>query len=197
MANSTFKSKAILGISIIALLLASCNNEQSAEVKEDIITTPKNYSTIGDSLSTISQQTLLQNVAREMKAGGPVHTIEFCNLNASKLMDSLSQEYNVEISRVTSKPRNSKNMASDFELGLLEALESSGLKDTLVTKDDHVSYYKPIKLGMPACLKCHGEPGTDINEGTLNALRERYPNDIAWSYKMGDFRGAWKIQFKD
>ena len=179
---------------MIAFLMFSCNNNQN---KEEPINSSKNYLAIGDSLSMISQQTLLGNVAREIKSGGPVHAIDFCNLNASKLMDSLSREYNVVISRVTSKARNESNIASTSELNLLKSMEASGSKDTLTTKGDQVTYYKSIKLGMPTCLKCHGAPETEINEETMLAIQKRYPNDIATNYQLGDFRGAWKIQFQD
>ena len=49
---------------------------------------------------------------------------------------------------------------------------------------------------MEACLKCHGNPDTQITEGTLAKIKELYPNDMATGYKLKDFRGAWKITFK-
>ena len=32
----------------------------------------------------------------------------------------------------------------------------------------------------------------EIDNKTLEILNERYPNDLAKGYKMGDFRGAWE-----
>jgi cytochrome c553 len=57
-------------------------------------------------------------------------------------------------------------------------------------------YYKPIRTGMPACLKCHGNTETDINAATKAKLNELYPNDLATGYKLNDFRGLWKVEFK-
>jgi hypothetical protein len=38
------------------------------------------------------------------------------------------------------------------------------------------------------CLTCHGSVGSDV----AAALRERYPDDRATGYALGDFRGiAW------
>lgn len=49
---------------------------------------------------------------------------------------------------------------------------------------------------MPTCLKCHGNKATDIDVATQEIIDARYPNDLATDYKLGDFRGAWKITFK-
>jgi hypothetical protein len=185
--------KSIFTLITIVFFIYSCDNSQTVE-EMGVPTTQ--YQEIGDSLSTISLQILLMNVGREMKSGGPVQTIDFCNLNASKLIDSLSKEYDVIISRITSKARNESNTATNFELELLKTLESYNLMDTVITKENQTTYYKTIKLGMPTCLKCHGVPETDISKETLNAIQTRYPKDVATGYQLGDFRGAWKIQFK-
>ena len=68
--------------------------------------------------------------------------------------------------------------------------------DTVVHTENEVLFYKSIRLGMPACLKCHGKPETDINSETLTVLKDKYPNDLAINYSIGDFRGAWKIVFQ-
>jgi len=132
-----------------------------------------------------------------MKSKGPVGAIDFCNLNASTLMDSLSQVYKVDISRISSKPRNGANKPTDFELEILNSMETSNVMDTLRKNGNQVTYYKSITIGMPACIKCHGIPETDISQETLKVIEKLYPNDLAKNYSIGDFRGAWKIQFKD
>jgi hypothetical protein len=50
---------------------------------------------------------------------------------------------------------------------------------------------------MPACLQCHGQPGTDINEATMAQIKNLYPEDHATGYKLGDVRGLWKVTFKE
>jgi cytochrome c553 len=57
-------------------------------------------------------------------------------------------------------------------------------------------YYKPIRIVMPACLKCHGVPGTDIDSVTIQKLQSLYPADLATGYRLNDFRGLWKVEFK-
>jgi hypothetical protein len=36
---------------------------------------------------------------------------------------------------------------------------------------------------------------TQIAPGTMNVIRELYPNDLATGYALNDFRGVWKITF--
>ena len=192
MLNTTIKLVALLVST--SFLMISCNDTKNSE--EMPLVEQYDYQAVGDSLSMISQQTLLSNVAREMQSGGPVHAIDFCNLNASSLMDSLSKEYKVKISRVTSQARNPSNKASESEFGILNSLKESNSKDTVVNLNDSHVYYKSIKLGMSTCLKCHGT-SNDIDEKTMETIQDRYPNDQATNYQIGDFRGAWKIQFTD
>ena len=57
-------------------------------------------------------------------------------------------------------------------------------------------YYKPIKTGMPTCLKCHGS-SAEIESKTLALINEKYPDDKAVGYSQGDLRGMWKIKFSE
>ena len=69
-------------------------------------------------------------------------------------------------------------------------------QDTLVEMNQKLVYYKTIKTAMPACLKCHGNAETEINQATSEKLQKLYPNDLATGYQLNDFRGLWKIQFE-
>ena len=74
-------------------------------------------------------------------------------------------------------------------------LQSGNAGDTLILNDEALVYYKPIKTAMPACLNCHGTPGSDIAPATLEKIQELYPNDKATGYNLNDFRGLWRIAF--
>lgn len=158
---------------------------------------PIDYKALGDSLAINAQQTLLFNVGNAMKNGGPVNAISFCNINASRLTDSLSIADNVKISRITRKTRNQKNRASEDELMILAELENNSIFDTLIENGNFRTYYKSIRIGMPTCLKCHGTTDEDIDPATLEKLKVLYPKDQATNYSMGEFRGAWKIIFEE
>lgn len=181
-----------LSFALIALLF-SCS-ESSNNSNSDI--TSIDYKHIGDSISNIAQSELLKNVSFQMKNGGPVHTIGFCNLNANKIMDSISEANNVSISRISAKARNPINSATHTEMDILDYLDEAKENSMMKETEEGVIFYKAIRLGMPACLKCHGNIDSDISPETLSILNEKYPTDKAVNYALGDFRGAWKIIFK-
>jgi hypothetical protein len=110
-------------------------------------------------------------------------------------MDSLSKVHKLKINRISSKYRNEANVPTDFEIKILDYLQNTkNVKDTLVVSLGKATYYKSILIGMPTCLKCHGSD-KEIDKQTLEIINDRYPGDLAKGYKMGEFRGAWKIEF--
>lgn len=173
-------------------LLIGCGDSKGHEERKALA---KKQSELGDSISLIAQQTLLANVSQAMQNGGPSNAVDFCNIHTSSIMDSLSKVHQLKINRISSRYRNEANVPTDFEVKLLQQLEkSTEIKDTLIVSLGKATYYKSILIGMPTCLKCHGSE-KEIDNKTLGILNERYPNDLAKGYKMGDFRGAWKIEF--
>lgn len=157
------------------------------------------YRKLGDSISLQAQQTLIKNLLGAIQKGGADYAVEFCNEKAMPLTDSLSKKYRVEIQRISAKNRNPKNVASLFDKKMLALFASTAvpsLKDTLIDTPNGYVYYKPIKIGMPTCLQCHGKPKVDINEATASTIRKKYRFDKATGYAMGELRGAWKLTFE-
>ncbi len=151
----------------------------------------------GSEISQLAQSTLLGNVAKAIQTGGPEYAVEFCNLQASAIIDSVNRENDCVISRITDKTRNPGNkLKGQAEEELWEVFKTGSTTDTLVVKPSGmIVYYKPIKTGMPACLKCHGNPETEIDAATFEKINQLYPNDLATGYKLNVFRGLWKIEF--
>ncbi|MBT3382631.1 MAG: DUF3365 domain-containing protein [Prolixibacteraceae bacterium] len=175
------------------ILLVSCNQNSSKIDLESYVEFQKK----GTEISQIAQSTLLVNVGKAIQKGGPEHAVEFCNLQASSIVDSLNNANNCVISRVSIKNRNPENGLKDKQDKELWTLfQNNLLSDTLVHVKQKLVYYKPIKIGMPACLKCHGNPETEINSASSEKLKTLYPNDLAVGYKLNDFRGLWKIEFE-
>lgn len=151
----------------------------------------------GDEITNLAQATLLGNVSKAMQTGGPEYAVEFCNLKAFTLVDSLSNLNDCQISRVSDKNRNPDNtLKTKQEKAIWEKMQVKTSIDTLVQEDQSLVYYKSIKIALPACLKCHGSVENDISPATLEKIRKLYPNDLATGYVLSDFRGMWKIQFK-
>jgi hypothetical protein len=181
----------IIPFVLVALLITACSNDQNNTLNETAAPT-RDYVKEGNDITNATQMVLLKNVANGLKTNGPAATVEFCNTHASRLVDSLSIAHNANISRISAKNRNPENAPDKFESRLLASMEQNNIADTLVG----TVYYKSIKIGMQPCLKCHGIPEEQINGKTLSTLQSLYPNDKATGYKLGDFRGAWKVKFE-
>lgn len=178
-------------ILLIAFVFVSCRSESDTVLSED----QRDFAAIGDSLTSISQQVLLSNVANAMQNGGPTNAIDYCHVNASTLIDSLSRANDVMISRISLKNRNEDNAPTNEEKMILKELDNSNLPSKLVSDGQQTIYYKPIRIGMTTCLKCHGELDKDIDQATLEIIQKHYPEDKAQGYQLNDFRGAWKVVF--
>lgn len=180
----------------ICLLISSCGGraEKEASLKQE-------YLQKGGEIANLSQAELLKNVSLAMSKGGPGYAIDFCNLRALPLKDSLSGLNNCQIQRITTKFRNPEDrpktdedteQLAKYELAFQEG---ESMKAEVFVFADRVVYYQPIMIAMEACLKCHGEPGKHIAKETQEMIKAKYPNDLATAYAMNDFRGAWKITF--
>lgn len=182
------KSKVIQVFAAVFLLL-SCQKGIKPEVYVKYIET-------GNQIATNTQAVLLSNVAAAIQQGGPSYAVEFCNLKASYLTDSLSQFHQSTISRISAKNRNPENgLQTETDILVWKNFGTNDLTDTLLQAGNKLVYYKIIKTAMPACLKCHGSPGTDIDSLTIARLNDLYPSDKATGYALNDFRGLWKIEF--
>ncbi|NND07338.1 MAG: DUF3365 domain-containing protein, partial [Saprospiraceae bacterium] len=184
--------------------LFSCKFERDADASQmnKITLDSSAYLQLGDEITALSQATLLKNVSAAMKSGGPKYAIEFCSAEAMPILDSLSQAHRANIQRISLRNRNPENgPKTSTERIILETYDVDNqnaltLKPLISESNDHISYFKPIKIGIPACLKCHGMPEADIDVSTLAKINELYPEDKAIGYKMGELRGAWKVTFE-
>lgn len=181
----------------ILIVLISCNSNQNKKIAPEVYS---EYIETGNEISGQAQSVLLSNVSSAMQKGGPEYAIEFCNIQASPLIDSLSKANNCTISRVSAKNRNPDNaLKNEKEERLWDfyaaSLNNGNASDTLIKQGKKLVYYKPIKTAMAACLKCHGTPGEDIQPATYQTILELYPNDKATGYDLNEFRGLWKIKF--
>ena len=193
----------LLGTILILCLIISCSDTKQKETPKKPDSIQQEYLKMGGDVSKLAQTELLKNVSLAMKKGGPVYAIEFCNLKAMPLMDSLSKLYNCQIKRIAIKYRNPADMRkAGKEIEQLNQYQTTfergeSLTPTIHLFEDRIEYYKPIMLGKPACLKCHGDPDKHIAKETLKKINERYPNDLATGFALKDFRGAWKITFSN
>lgn len=180
---------------LICFSMLSCRqkdtkNELDAESYAKLLKT-------GNDISAQAQASLLAHVSGAMKQGGSLYAVEFCNLKASSITDSLSNHFNCTISRVSEKNRNPENKLkteADKQLWAWANRLDDPMKDTLVMVESQAVYYKPIRTGLMACLQCHG-PMETMQVDTYEKLQTLYPDDLATGYQLNELRGLWKIEF--
>ncbi len=183
--------KKIYTVLLLTLAYISCVNTPTPVLSTD----PQEFMSLGGSITTQVQAVLLNNVSEAMGKGGPAYAIDYCNLNAMPLTDSMSKAFHVEIQRLSDKNRNPVNaITSDPDLKAWSKISADKKAFAELNEAGDVLYYKPIFSGMPACIKCHGGDN-DIAADALQLIEEKYPDDKATGYQMGDLRGMWKIKF--
>ena len=184
----------------LALFISSCGmkRESRAIEKED---SEQEFLIKGKEIVDLSQAELLKNVATAMGADGPAHAVDFCNVHALSIKDSLSRLYHCEIRRIAIKYRNPEDKPRPgTEQDVLDsyldgAQKEESLQAVVYQFEDRTEYYHPIFITSGACLLCHGIPGKEISDQTMTMISTHYPGDLATGYQMNDFRGAWKITF--
>ncbi|MFT3747353.1 MAG: DUF3365 domain-containing protein [Agriterribacter sp.] len=159
----------------------------------------------GDSLTAIAQRILVSNVMQAIQTEGIAGAVSFCNERAIPLTDSVAAVVQAGIARVSDKNRNSANAIQTPGDSLAWQKLKAIITDTLAVKkhlvmkdsDNNMYYYKAIIIAMPACLNCHGSKEVDIAPDALVVINQHYPADKATGYKIGEFRGMWKIKMNN
>ncbi|WP_138429844.1 Tll0287-like domain-containing protein [Fodinibius saliphilus] len=154
----------------------------------------------GQKITKAAFNTLSNNLQRALAEGGVRNALQFCNVRAMPLTDSLSTDYGVELRRVSHRPRNPSNRADSLEMSTIrnyleQIRKEESVEPIATTHDNNISYHAPIRIPNQLCLHCHGNPGQDITKADLETIQELYPKDEATGFKMGELRGIWSIQF--
>lgn len=155
----------------------------------------------GRQVSQAAQESLLATLQAAIQRQGLQEAVQYCNLKALPLMDSLSKAHNARVRRTSLQVRNPENTPTELEEQLLQAYQYNveqglPLEDNVQPIDQqYMLYSKPIVLGSELCLNCHGQAGHDIAPKTLALLDSLYPGDQAKGYQKGALRGMWSIRF--
>ena len=155
----------------------------------------------GMKMAKTTQAELGKNLMGQIQKNGVIAALDFCNIEAMPITDSMATYHKAFIKRVTDKTRNPKNQANPAELTYLETFKSQvaageEIKPIVVTMGEDVKFYAPITTNS-MCLKCHGTPEKELETLTLNKIKELYPNDKATGYAENEVRGMWSINFTE
>lgn len=143
---------------------------------------------------------LSTNLVRAIRDQGITNALAYCSDRAYPLTALVADTNQVQLQRVTHRPRNPSNEVRNAELAVLREFQLAlGRGETprpLVRAgtNGHVVFYAPIVLTNPLCLQCHGAVGTDIQPATAGLLARLYPQDQATGFKLGELRGMWRIE---
>lgn len=142
---------------------------------------------------------LSSNLQTALAEGGVSNALPFCSVAALPLTGSVGQGAGLTLRRVSHKARNPVNQADAVETVVLAqfqgALASSNAPSPVVTNllPGRVTFFAPIVLKDALCLKCHGQLGGEIEPENADLIRRLYPQDRATGFKLGELRGAWRV----
>jgi len=147
----------------------------------------------------ISLKKSLKTVLQE---SGPIAAVEYCNIAALDITDGISLNKGVILKRTSLKVRNNINIASSWEINILNQFEKRKVLGESIGSIDYQEVYfdsnnKPFFRYMKAiptgevCLTCHG---SNIKASLQTRINELYPEDKAYGFKIGDIRGAFSVQ---
>ena len=158
------------------------------------------YGERGLKYALTTKAVLGKNLMGTIQKKGTLEALEFCNVRAYPLTDSMAVVHNASIKRVSDKPRNPKNKANSEELEYIKTFKTlvadeKEISPIVKETEDDVNVYYPIVTNS-MCLQCHGKPETNIKPDVLKTLTLLYPEDKAKGYSENQVRGIWNVSFK-
>jgi len=191
---------------LLMLLLVGCSKSPTPEAPP-ASTPPAGLSTDaqkvalqrGKAIAAETLSLLSSNLQTAIQQGGVTNALPFCSLAASPLTAAMAGKHGVTIRRVTHKPRNPGGRADAEEVAILKhfeaAMTGTNLPPPLVTNltASTATFFAPIILNNELCLKCHGDLRKDISTENAAVIQHLYPQDEATGFKLGQLRGAWRI----
>lgn len=197
---------------ISLLILLGCNNSSKTDrtkgsfvkINQEEV---KDYSVYkndkmpleqGLSFAMQTQKGLAKNLMNEINTKGAVHALAFCSAKAYTLTDSMARVLNVQIKRVSDKPRNLNNKANKQEAAYIAKskeflAKGENAKPEMTEVHGKMVGYYPI-ITNQICMQCHGNQGTEVLSETLLRIKELYPKDKGINYKINELRGIWVVE---
>ncbi len=191
------KTRFILSVFAILFFLAACNNRKTP-TEDQSTANATAFVEKGLEIAGITQMTMSTQLKQAMEASGVPNAVQYCNVAAYPIADSLSQIHNAVIRRVSDKPRNPANAMNEREQAVFNQFkaewESGQAVKPIVEQlaNGEVAFYAPIAL-QTLCTNCHGKLGETLQPENYAVIEQLYPSDQAIGYAEGDLRGMWSI----
>lgn len=180
----------------ILLLAVACNHVSKTPTWDEQF-----YRERGLEISGITQNAMSTQLKKALEEGGVPNAIQYCNLAAYPIADSLSKIYDATIRRVTDKPRNPSNTLSVHEQDIFNRFKTQAIDKQQIEpvieqlQNGEIAFYAPIRI-QALCTKCHGKLGETLTAENDAVIQHLYPADQAIGYGEGDLRGMWSIVMK-
>lgn len=157
---------------------------------------PKTIDEIGLEYALSTKKVLGKNLMGAIQKKGTLAALDFCNIKAMPLTDSMATKHNAIIKRVSDKNRNPKNKANIEELIYIEQFKKElaakkEIKPVVLEKGNKIQFYYPIETNT-MCLQCHGK---QLKPEVSKQILKLYPKDLAVGYNESEVRGIWSITF--
>jgi len=158
------------------------------------------YSAIGLAYANEAKSLLGKHLKQAIQEKGTIGALRFCNVQATRITDSISLMRNAIIKRVSDKTRNPDNQANAMELQHIAAFKEmvtskKNVEPIVQFQNGEVTVYYPITTNA-LCLQCHGTPERQVLGETLSVINTLYPEDKAIGYGENEVRGIWSINFE-
>ena len=155
---------------------------------------------LGEKASSLLMANLQTQLKAALAGGDTAAAIVVCRTAAQPVTEAAGREFDgVTVMRTSLKTRNTtRNKPDAFDSKLLTRWEAIAggspviEPEVLPLHENRVRYYRPIFV-KELCLKCHGAADA-IEAPLLNVLTESYPDDQATGYRVGDLRGAFRVE---
>ncbi|WP_045687700.1 DUF3365 domain-containing protein [Hymenobacter sp. AT01-02] len=143
----------------------------------------------GDSLTRTADRELRQVLAQKLAAGGVAAALPYCNPDSLPITDSLAQVLQAKLTWYSARPRNPAHRAA---LAAAEVNSADTTRRVARPSSEVFTYQRVVVLQDALCLRCHGAPGQDITPADLALIKQRYPQDQATGYQLGQGMGVWR-----
>jgi len=145
-----------------------------------------------------TQKVLAKNLINEINTQGTVHAFTFCSAKSIALTDSMALALNIQIKRVSDKPRNPNNKANEQESTYITKskeflAKGEKIKPEMTENNGKMVGYYPIMTNQ-VCMQCHGNHDTEVLSETHLQINKLYPNDKGIDYKINELRGIWVVE---
>jgi hypothetical protein len=138
---------------------------------------------------------------QEIEKGGFSSAVRVCSETAQEITRQFNAQTGHDVRRISLKYRNPNNVPDAYEQPKLEEFNTLNQKKELSNEyseiieeqgKKYLRYLRPL-IVAPLCLTCHG-PKENIPQEVKTILAEKYPDDRATGFLVGDVRGAITVK---